>query len=389
MNRVIYADHAATTPLDPRVLEAMLPYLREQYGNPSGVYSVARAARRAVETAREQAAQALGAQVREIFFTGGGTESDNWALAGCMELLRAEGKRHLITTNIEHPAVLETCRWLEQHGVSVTRLPADEDGYVTAGQVAAAIREDTGLVSVMYANNEIGTIQPVAEIGAACRERGVLFHTDAVQAAGNVEIDLASLPVDLLSLSGHKLYGPKGVGLLFVRDGLRPAPFLHGGEQERGRRAGTENVAGIVGLGRALELAAEDIPGRIAAVEPLRDLLLERLAEIPATRINGGLRPRLCGNCNASFAGVEGETLLLSLDLKGICASSGSACTTGAPEASHVLQAIGLPPELARGSLRLTLSEHNTREEVEIIARTVAETVEHLRAMTGWRPDRR
>lgn len=382
MNKVIYADNAATTQIDPRVLEAMTPYLTEYYGNPSSIYSIGRDAKRAIETAREQVAKAFGAKVQEIYFTAGGSESDNWAIKGSMDLLKAKGKTHIITTNFEHHAVMDTCKFMEKHGFEVTYLPVDEEGYVTVKQVEDAIKENTGLVTIMYANNEIGTIQPIAEIGQLCRDKGILFHTDAVQAVGNVEIDVVKQHIDMLSMSGHKIYAPKGVGVLYVRNGVRLSNLVHGGGQERGRRAGTENVASIVGLGKAIELITEDIPGRIEKVSKLRDYLFEQASQIERSRINGGRKNRLCGNFNMSFEAVEGEALLLMLDLNGICGSSGSACTSGSLDPSHVLLAIGLPHEIAHGSLRLSINEHTTQEDVEKIAEVLPKVVGRLREMS-------
>lgn len=377
---IIYADYGATAPLLEPVRKEMLPYLSGMFGNPSAAYSLGRAARRAVETARDRAACFLGCENREIFFTSGGTESDNWALRGCMERLAARGKRHLITSAFEHPAVENTCRWLESQGIRVTRLPVDSQGYVTAGQVEKALAPDTGLVSIMYANNEIGTIQPIPQIGKLCRERGVLFHTDAVQAAGSLPIQVKEQQIDLLSLSAHKLGGPKGAGLLYLRSGVEISPLIQGGEQERGFRSGTENVAAIVGLGKALELAGEGREQRTAYIASLRDRLLEQLLQIPGSQLNGGLSPRLCGNLNLSFAGINGEELLLMLDLRGICASAGSACTTGSREPSRVLRAIGLSEELSKSALRITLGAGNTPREVDAIAAACREIVGRLRS---------
>lgn len=379
--RLVYADNAATTRLSESALNAMLPYLTEQYGNPSSIYSLGMNAARAVLNARKQIADALGAfRVSEIFFTAGGSESDNQAIKGAAELGAKNGKRHIITTNIEHHAVLNTCAYLEQHGFEVTYLPADENGLVTPQQIANAVREDTALVSVMAVNNEIGAIQPIADIGKLCRDRGVLFHTDAVQAIGHIDINVQKLNIDMLSLSGHKLHAPKGVGALYVRSGIDLPSLVHGGSQERGKRAGTENVAGIAALGVAVTEATQDIPERNAKLEKLRDRLTDGiLASIPHTRLNGGREHRSSGNVNLSFRGIEGESLLLALDIRGIAASSGSACTSGSIDPSHVLRAIGLSDELAKGSLRLTLGDDNTDDDVDYILETLPQVVKDLR----------
>lgn len=379
--RFVYADNAATTRVSESVLEAMLPYLTAQYGNPSSIYSLGMDAARAVLTARKQVADSLGAgRVSEIFFTAGGSEADNQAIKGAAELGAKNGKRHIITTNIEHHAVLNTCAYLEQHGFEVTYLPADSDGFITPQQVAEAIREDTVLVSVMAVNNEIGTVQPIAEIGRLCRERGVLFHTDAVQAIGHIDINLQKLSIDMLSLSGHKIHAPKGVGALYVRSGIDLPSLIHGGAQERGKRAGTENVAGIVALGVAIGEAVGDIPEKNARLEKLRDRLIDGiLSAVPYSRLNGGREHRSAANVNVSFRGIEGESLLLALDIKGIAASSGSACTSGSIDPSHVLRAIGLPDELAKGSLRLTLGEDSTDDDVDYILAVLPEVVKELR----------
>ena len=383
MSTTIYADNAATTQVSHRVLQQMLPWLSQHYGNPSSIYGIGREARGAVEDARAQLAQALNAQPSEIFFTACGTESDNWAIKGVAHALAAKGKKHIITSAIEHHAVLHTCKALEKEGFTVTYLPVDRDGLVSVADVEKAITRETALVSIMFANNEIGTIQPVAEIGAACRSRGVPFHTDAVQAVGHLPIDVEALNIDLLSLSAHKFHGPKGVGALYIRKGIPfPATFLDGGGQERGRRAGTENVAGIVGLGEALTEALEDLPEKTSRVTAMRDRLIAELTKLPKVRLNGHPTQRLPGNCNLSFEGVEGESLLLLLDSRDICASSGSACTSGSLDPSHVLLAIGLPHEVAHGSLRLTLGDMNTPDEVEEILQAVPQVVERLRAMS-------
>lgn len=383
MNRFVYADNAATTAISEPVFQAMLPYLKEHYGNPSSIYSIGREARKAIEIARQKVASAIGAQPTEIYFTGSGTESDNWALKGVMESARAKGKTHLITTAFEHHAVLHSAQKLEKQGFTVTYLPVSPEGYVSPEQVRAAITEQTALVSVMYANNEIGTVQPIPEIGAVCREAGVLFHTDAVQAVGNLEIDTAAQKIDLLSLSGHKIHAPKGVGVLYCRNGVRIPNLIDGGAQERNRRGGTENLASIVGLGAAIELAAQDIPARTEKIRRLRERLIDGiLAAVPKTRLNGGREQRLAGNVNISFEAVEGEALLLRLDMMGICASSGSACTSGSLDPSHVLLAIGLPHEIAHGSLRLSLSESTTDAEIDYILECIPQVIHTLRAMS-------
>ncbi len=383
MSTTIYADNAATTQVSHRVLQQMLPWLSQHYGNPSSIYGIGREARGAVEDARAQLAQALNAQPSEIFFTACGTESDNWAIKGVAHALAAKGKKHIITSAIEHHAVLHTCKALEKEGFTVTYLPVDRDGLVSVADVEKAITRETALVSIMFANNEIGTIQPVAEIGALCRERGVLFHTDAVQAVGHLPIDVEALNIDLLSLSAHKFHGPKGVGALYIRKGCPfPATLLEGGGQERGRRAGTENVAGIVGMGAAIVEALEGLPEKTARVQAMRDRLIQALTKLPKTHLNGHPHRRLPGNCNISFEGVEGESLLLLLDNRDICVSSGSACTSGSLDPSHVLLAIGLPHEVAHGSLRLSLGDLNTPDQVEEIITGVTQVVERLRAMS-------
>lgn len=361
----------------------MLPYLKEHYGNPSSIYSVGRDARKAIEVSRQKVAKAINAQPTEIYFTGCGSEADNWALKSTMDILSKKGKTHIITTAFEHHAILHTCKSLEKKGYQVTYLPVSSDGYVTAKQVEDAITDKTAIVSIMYANNEIGTIQPVAEIGAVCKSKGVLFHTDAVQAIGNVPIDVSAQNIDMLSLSGHKIHAPKGVGALYVRKGVPLINFIDGGAQERNRRGGTENLTSIVGLGVAMEEACTNMEERIAKVTALRDRLIDGiLSSVEKTRLNGGRDNRLCGNLNISFEAVEGEALLLRLDMMGICASSGSACTSGALDPSHVLMAIGLPHEIAHGSLRLSLNEYNTDEDVDYILECVPKVITTLRAMS-------
>ena len=379
----IYLDYAASAPVLPEVLDAMLPFFMGTYGNPSGVHADARETRRAVEQARRQAAAAIGAENREILFTSGGSESDNLAIRGTAFALREKGK-HIVTARTEHPAVLNTCRALEKQGFRVTYLTPDRYGVISPDQVREAIGPETILVSIMAANNEIGTVEPVAEIGAACRERGVLFHTDAVQAAGMLKLDVAEMNADLLSLSAHKFHGPKGTGILYVRKGTRLEPLITGGPQERGLRAGTENVPGIVGTGKAIELAEAGREENCRKIRELRDLLVRLVTErIPEAQLNGHPEKRLPNNCSFSFAGIESEALLLRLDLAGISASGGSACTSGSMEPSHVLQAIGLEEEMAKGSIRLTLGRETAREEIEKTAQILPEIVADLRSMRG------
>ncbi len=379
--RFVYADNAATTAVSKPVLDAMMPYLTEYYGNPSSLYEIANEPKRAIEAAREQVAKGLGAEAREIYFTSCGSESDNWAIK--MAALKNEKKgKHIISTAFEHHAVLHTLQFLEKRGFEVTYLPVGPLGVIDVKDVEAAIRPDTTLITVMFANNEIGTIQPIAEIGALARERGILFHTDAVQAVGNVPIDVKAMNIDMLSLSGHKLHAPKGIGALYIRKGVVIDNLVHGGGQERGKRAGTENTPYIVALGRAMEIATTDIEARAAKVRALRDKLIDGILKIPYTRLNGDRERRLPGNVNVSIQYIEGESILLSLDLAGVVASSGSACTSGSLDPSHVLLAIGLPHEIAHGSLRLTLSEETTEEDVDYILTVLPEIVERLRAMS-------
>lgn len=378
----IYVDHAATAPTDKKVVEAMLPYMTEKFGNPSSVHSFGRETRREVAAARERVARLIGAADEEIFFTGGGSESDNFALKGIAFANQKKGN-HIITTQIEHHAVLHTCEWLEKHGFEVTYLPVDEDGMINLADLRAAITDNTILISVMFANNEVGTIQPIAEIGAIARERGVYFHTDAVQAAGAAEIDVEALQIDLLSLSGHKFYGPKGVGALYVRRGVKIETVQHGGAQERGLRAGTENIPAIVGLGMAAELARENMMKNALYLTGLRDKLINGIErEIPDVKLNGHRTRRLPGNVNFSFRYVEGEALLLNLDMKGIAASSGSACTSGSLDPSHVLLAMRLTHEVAHGSLRLTLGRGNTEADVDYILAKLPQIIARLRSMS-------
>ena len=375
-------DNAATTRVTEPVFEAMRPYFGEIYGNPMSVHSFGREARKGVEEARRQVAAALNAEPSEIYFTGCGTESDNWAIRGAAYANLRKGK-HLITTQIEHHAVLHTCEQLEREGFNVTYLPVDEFGIVRMDALKDAIRPDTTLISVMAANNEIGTIQPIEEIAKLAKERGILFHTDAVQAIGSLPFDVKAMGIDLLSLSGHKFHAPKGVGALYIRNGVRLQRLIQGGAQERTQRAGTENVASIVGLGKAIAMAAENIDRHNAQLTAVRDRLIDRiLAEIPYTRLNGHRTQRLPGNCNISFRFIEGESLLLALDLKGIAGSSGSACTSGSLDPSHVLLAIGLPHEIAHGSLRLSLSEENTIEQADRVVDALKEIVARLRSMS-------
>ncbi|HAN94565.1 MAG: cysteine desulfurase NifS [Limnochordia bacterium] len=377
----IYMDHAATTPVRPEVWEAMLPYFSTEFGNPSSVYSWGRSARKALDSARDKVAALLGASASEIVFTSGGSEGANLAIKGVAWADQNKGK-HIITSAIEHHAVLDTVLWLETQGFEVTILPVDEYGLVDPAQVEAALRPDTILVSIMHANNEVGTIQPISEIGALVRARGVRFHTDAVQTAGALDLNVDALNVDLLSISAHKFYGPKGVGALYVRKGVRLHPLIHGGGQEKRRRAGTENVAGIVGLAKAFELAQEEREAESARLQKLRDRLIEGLLQIPHTRVNGSLERRLPNNVSVCFEFIEGESLLLNLDLRGIAASSGSACTSGSLDPSHVLLAMGLSHEIAHGSLRLTLGRENTEADVDFVLQEIPGIVERLRAMS-------
>ena len=378
----IYMDNGATTRVTEPVFEAMQPYFCEIYGNPSSAHNFGYVSRHAIDAAREQVARAINADVNEIYFTGCGTESDNWAVRGAAYENVKKG-RHIITTAIEHHAILHTCAQLEKEGFEVTYLPVDEYGFVTPEQLDAAIRPDTTLVSIMTANNEIGTIEPIAELAAVCKKHGVLFHTDAVQAIGSVKIDVKAMQIDMLSMSGHKFHAPKGIGVLYIRKGVRLQQFMNGGAQERNRRAGTENLASIVGIGKAIELATADIDAHNAQLSAIRDHMIERiLKEIPYTRLNGHPTTRLPGNVNVCFRFIEGESLLMLLDAKGIAGSSGSACTSGSLDPSHVLLAIGLPHEIAHGSLRLSLSEENTMEEADYVVDALVEIVSRLRSMS-------
>ena len=382
MKKLIYVDNAATTALSPAVLEKMMPYLTTQYANPSSLYSFSEDSKVAVETAREQVATALGARVNEIYFTSGGSESDNWAIKGYAQAMKKKGKTHIISSAFEHHAVLHALKALEKQGFTVTLLPVYEDGLVRVQDLADAITPETGLVTIMMANNEIGTIQPIKELAAVCKEKGVVFHTDAVQAVGHISVNVEELGVDMLSLSAHKFHGPKGVGALYIRRGVLPAVLIDGGAQERNRRAGTENVAGIVGLGEAVTLAVASMDETAVKLQQLRDYFMENALHIHRSRVNGHRVNRLPGNVNMCFEGIEGESLLLMLDMKGICASSGSACTSGSLDPSHVLLAIGLPHEIAHGSLRLSFGEDTTKEDVDAILEALPPIVERLRAMS-------
>ena len=380
--RLIYVDNAATTPISKEVLDAMMPWLTEGYGNASSIYSKGREAGWALKGAREKIAAAFGASPSEIYFTSCGSESDNWAIKGAAAAMAKRGKKHIITSAFEHHAVLHSCEALEKQGFEVTYVPVHENGVVRVEDIEAAIRPDTGLVTIMYANNEIGTIQPIKEIGALCRERKIWFHTDAVQAVGHVPINVEEQNIDMLSLSGHKIHAQKGVGMLYIRRGISLPNLIDGGGQERGKRAGTENVAAIVGLAKAVEIATANIEERAAKTRVLRDRLIDNILKIERTRLNGDREKRLPGNVNISIEGIEGESLLLSLDMYGICASSGSACTSGSLDPSHVLLAIGLKHEVAHGSLRISLSDENTEEDVDKILEVLPEIVSRLRSMS-------
>lgn len=378
----IYMDNAATTPVREEVFQTILPYFKEYYGNASSVYSIAKESKKALEKAREQVAKGIGAKTEEIYFTAGGSESDNMALRGVAEALRRKGN-HIITTKIEHHAILHTCEYLEKHGYEVTYLPVDEFGKISLEELEKSIRPETILISVMFANNEIGTIQPIAEIGKIAEKHGILFHTDAVQAVGHVPIRVEDMKIDLLSMSGHKLGAPKGIGAIFIRKGVTIEPLIFGGAQEKKKRAGTENIPGIVGLGKAVELATAEMEVETKRLVQLRDKLISGILEkVPYSRLNGHPTDRLPGNCNISFSYIEGESMLLLLDAIGIAASSGSACTSGSLDPSHVLMAIGLPHEIAHGSLRLTLDRMNTEEEIEFVLEKVPEIVQKLRDMS-------
>jgi len=380
--RIVYMDHSATTYVRKEVLDAMIPYYTEFFGNPSSIYSITRVTKKAIDTAREQVAKALGAEPDEIYFTSGGSESDNWAIKGIAWANRKKGN-HIITSSIEHHAVLHTCQYLEKEGFTVTYLPVDQYGLVDPAELEKAITDQTILVTIMYANNEIGTIEPVAELGAIARKHKIPFHTDAVQVIGNVPVDVKVQNIDLLSLSAHKFYGPKGVGALYIRKGTKIDNLIHGGGQERRRRAGTENIAGIVGLGKAIELATADIEGHNKKIRALRDRLMKGILDkIPDSHLNGHPEKRLPGNINISFKFIEGEGILLWLDDEGICASTGSACTSGSLEPSHVLLATGLPVEISHGSLRLTLGNVNTDADVDFVLEVLPKVVSRLREMS-------
>lgn len=381
--KTTYMDYSATTYVKPEVLDAMMPFFTEKFGNPSSFYGISRETKMAVDNARAQVAKAINCDPNEVYFTGGGSEADNWAIKGIATAHMKKGN-HIITTKIEHHAVLHTCEFLEKFGFEVTYLDVNEEGFIDLKQLESAITDKTILVSIMFANNEIGTIQPIKEIGAICREKKVLFHTDAVQAIGSVPVDVKEMNIDLLSLAGHKLYGPKGIGALYIRKGVRIDNLIHGGGQERGRRAGTENIPGVVGLGKAIEIATENIEENRARLTVLRDKLIDGVLErIPYARLNGPRGDkRLPGNSNISFEFIEGESILLSLDFEGICASSGSACTSGSLDPSHVLLAIGLPHEKAHGSLRTTLGAESTEEDVEKLLNELPPIIERLRNMS-------
>ncbi len=382
MQKFIYADNSATTALSKAALEAMMPYLTNEYGNASSLYSFGGTAKAAIEDARATVAEVLGAEPREIYFTGGGSESDNWAIKGYAKKMLAKGKNHIISSKFEHHAVLHALKALEKEGFEVTLLEVHSDGLVRPEELKAAIKDTTGLVTIMYANNEIGTVQPIAEIGAICREAGVIFHTDAVQAVGNVPINVKKECIDMLSLSGHKFHGPKGTGVLYIRRGVFPQNLIDGGAQESGRRAGTENTAGIVGLAVALKEAVDTMDNRNKICREIRDYIMDNCLKIERSRVNGDRTHRLPGNVNMCFEGVEGESLLLMLDAKGICASSGSACTSGSLDPSHVLLSIGLPHEVAHGSLRLSFSDGNTLDDAKYICEVIPPIIERLRAMS-------
>ncbi|AVK50159.1 MULTISPECIES: cysteine desulfurase NifS [Clostridium] len=378
----VYMDYSATTYVKPEVLEEMLPYFTEKFGNPSSFYGISRETKRAIDKAREQIAEALNCLPDEVYFTGGGSEADNWAIKGIASAHKNKGN-HIITTKIEHHAVLHTCEYLEKNGFDVTYLDVDEEGFINLDDLRNAITDKTILVSIMFANNEIGTIQPIKEIGEICREKKVFFHTDAVQAVGNVPVDVKEMNIDMLSLAGHKIYGPKGIGVLYIKKGIKIDNLIHGGAQEKNRRAGTENIASIVGLGKALELATNNLEEHMKRLTALREKLIAGLLEVPYTKLNGPRGDkRLPGNVNVCFRFIEGESILLSLDFKGVCASSGSACTSGSLDPSHVLLAIGLPHEIAHGSLRLSMGEGSTEEDVDYVLEVVPPIIERLRNMS-------
>lgn len=382
----VYADNAATTRMSRTAIDAMLPYMESVYGNPSSLHSIGQEAAEALQDARETVARCLGCEAKEIYFTSGGSEADNQAIISACAIGARKGKKHIISTAFEHHAVLHTLKKMEKNGFEVTLLDVHENGIIKPEELAAAIREDTCLVTVMYANNEIGTIQPISEISRICREKGVLFHTDAVQAAGYIKINVKEQNIDMLSISAHKFHGPKGAGVLYARTGIPITNVIEGGAQERGKRAGTENLPAIVGMAAALKEACEHIDENTEKLAHLRDKLIDSLSQIPHTVINGDRKTRLPGNVNACFEGIEGESLLMMLDMKGVCASSGSACTSGSLDPSHVLLAIGRPHEIAHGSLRLSLCKYNTEEEIDHIIKVVPEVVDYLRNMSPvWR----
>ncbi|SFC71270.1 cysteine desulfurase NifS [Clostridium uliginosum] len=378
----VYMDYSATTYVKPEVLEEMMPYFTEKFGNPSSFYGISRITKMAIDEARERVAKALNCGMDEVYFTGGGSEADNWAIKGIASAHKNKGN-HIITTKIEHHAVLHTCMYLEKNGYDVTYLDVNDEGFINLEDLKNAITDKTILVSIMFANNEIGTIQPIKEIGEICKERNVYFHTDAVQAVGNVPVDVKEMNIDMLSLAGHKIYGPKGIGVLYIKKGIKIDNLIHGGAQEKSRRAGTENIAGIVGLGKAIELACDNLDEHMKNMTYLRDKLIDGLLKVPYTKLNGPRGDeRLPGNSNICFRFIEGESILLSLDFEGICASSGSACTSGSLDPSHVLLAIGLPHEIAHGSLRLTLGAGSTVEDVDYVLDTVPPIIERLRNMS-------
>lgn len=382
MGKEIYLDNAATTRIRPEVAKVMIEHLEEAYGNPSSIYKIARQNKSIIDLNREKVAKAINADISEIYFTGGGSESNNWALKGIAESYKNKGK-HIITTNVEHHAILHVCEYLETNGYEVTYLPVDEKGNISLDDLKNAIRKDTILISIMFANNEIGTINPISEIGKIAKENGILFHTDAVQAVGHTEIDVKSMNIDLLSMSAHKFYGPKGIGALYIKKGIKITPLIHGGAQERRRRAGTENILGIIGMGTAIELAIKELKSEEERLTKLRDKLINGILEkIPYCWLNGTKENRLAGNCNISFEFIEGESILLLLDMNEICASSGSACTSGSLDPSHVLLAIGLPHEKAHGSLRISLGLFNKEEDVDYLLEKLPPIVERMRAMS-------
>lgn len=381
MARFVYADNAATTSVSKAVLDEMIPYFSDKYGNPSSIYSIGQESLKALDKARKQVADAIGAKENEIYFTSGGSEADNWAIKGIAHANEKKGK-HIITTKFEHHAVMHTMKVLQKEGFEITYLDVNNNGVVNPSDLEKAIREDTTLVTIMYANNEIGTIQPIKELGKICKDKGVVFHTDAVQAVGHVKIDVKDQNIDLLSMSGHKFHGPKGTGALYIRNGIRFPNLIEGGAQEHNRRAGTENVAGIVGLGKAIELADAGIDETSKRLTKLRDRLIDGILELPLTHLNGDREKRLPGNINISFEGVEGESILLLLDMNGICASSGSACASHSLEPSHVLLSIGVPVEIAHGSIRFSLSDVNTDEDVDYILEVVPKIINRLREMS-------